>query len=431
MNGHQLVPRGPALPPEPPRGESGGGTLLKRVVQLVLVFSTAAVLVAVGYRLGMSSAESRTPSPASTPGAKMVKPGRGTPPAAKPGGPPAATAPAGGGGKAAVPDSFARRPVFSLAPLVKRIKPCVVNIYTTRLVPNRQGWFFGGRPWFGGAMRSSRSLGSGFIISKEGDVLTNAHVVRRAADIRARLADGRVFDASVIGTIKATDLALLRLQGASGLEPAKLGDSDKLRVGDWVVAVGNPFGLSHTVTQGIVSAKERTVRLRGGALDDFIQTDAAINPGNSGGPLFNLRGEVIGINTAIKRRAQGIGFAIPVNLARLLLTRLRSGGRIARGWLGVGLAPIGPTLAFQLGMGRPKGVLIVHVYPGSPAERVGLDAGDVLLTLNGKRIKRVNRFARRVAIMSPGSRIKLLVLRRGKKIRVQLKVGRMAVHRWE
>ena len=322
------------------------------------------------------------------------------------------------------------RPGSSLAPLVRRVASSVVNIYTTRVVPDRSGWFFGGAPWFDGSMRTSRSLGTGFVISKRGEVLTNAHVVRNAADIKVRLSDGRVYEAELVGSSRGIDLALLRMREAKRLRPAVLGNSDKLRVGDWVVAVGNPFGLSHTVTQGIVSAKERTVRLVRGALDDFIQTDAAINPGNSGGPLFDLRGRVVGINTAIKKQAQGIGFALPINLCRLLLPRLRAGGRIARGWLGVGLAAVDARIARRLKLDRAHGVLIVHVHRDSPAAQAGLGPGDVVLGVGGRPVRSVSHLVRRVALVVPGKTVRLELYRGGAKLSKRVRVGRMPMAAW-
>ncbi|MGI5861441.1 MAG: trypsin-like peptidase domain-containing protein, partial [Myxococcales bacterium] len=267
-------------------------------------------------------------------------------------------------------------PLASLAPLVKRLKPGVVNIYTTSVTrsPRRQApqgfvdpfeeffrRFNEGSP----GERRRQSLGSGFIINSDGYVLTNNHVVENAAGIRVKLNDGRELEAKAVGLDPKTDLALLKLQGKDvhDLPIVYLGDSDKLEVGDFTLAVGNPFGLDHSVSLGIVSAKERVIGA--GPYDDFIQTDAAINPGNSGGPLFNLRGEVVGVNTAIVAHGQGIGFAVPINMVKELLPQLLE-GRVVRGWLGVSIQDVTPELAAMLNLKEARGALVSAGMKGGP-----------------------------------------------------------------
>ncbi len=333
-------------------------------------------------------------------------------------------------------------PVASLAPLVERLRPCVVNISTVTAAkhppptrrqqarPHRQRGddfddffdrFFGGRPGpspdapdeFRGA-----SLGSGFLLDGEGFILTNNHVVKDATDIRVRLSDGREFGAKVIGRDGLTDVALIQLLNAPRdlPTPAVLGDSDALRQGDFVVAMGSPFGLRDTATLGIVSAKHRAGLNPGATYDDYIQTDAAINPGNSGGPLFNLRGEVVGINTLIvsPQIGQGIGFAVPISLAKALLPQLRDKGRVTRGFLGVEVADLTPDLleGFALKPGT-KGALVQGVKPRSPAAKAGVEAGDVIVQLNGKPIDSSGALTRAAALVSPGQTATVVVLRRG------------------
>ena len=229
-------------------------------------------------------------------------------------------------------------PPTSLAPLVKAVRPGVVNIAT-----RNEG--------------TSRSLGSGFVINADGLVVTNNHVVERAQQIHVRLADGREFEAVVVGRDPQTDLALLRLPDAKELPTVTLGDSDQLEIGDWVVAIGNPFGLDLSVTHGLISARERVIGV--GAFDDFIQTNALINPGNSGGPLFDMRGDVVGVTTAITSQGQGIGFAVPINMVKGLLPNLLDNGRPERGWLGLNVQ--------EVGEGAARAPVGVDVFPGSPA----------------------------------------------------------------
>jgi serine protease Do len=262
--------------------------------------------------------------------------------------------------------------------------------------------------------------GSGFIISEDGYILTNNHVISGADQVRVRLDDHRIFDAQVIGSDPRTDVALVKIESEVSLPWVELGSSEDTHVGDWVVAIGNPFGLDHTVTAGIVSAKGRV--LGAGPYDDFIQTDASINPGNSGGPLFNLRGEVVGINTAVSSRGSGIGFAVPVDMVSEILDELKTEGGVSRGWMGVGLQDLTPALAERLGLNLEKGVLLSAVYPETPAHDAGLEVGDVLLSLDGEEIASSDALVRSVGKKRPGEQI-LLSIRRGernKKIRVTL-----------
>jgi len=314
-------------------------------------------------------------------------------------------------------------PLPSLAPLVRELEPAVVSVATSSVVRRRRGIdpfeeFF--RPYMGeqGGQGQGRMVprgqGSGFIIHESGLVLTNNHVIDGADQIDVRLADGRDFKAKVVGRDPKTDVALLRLENASDLPTVYLGDSDRLEVGDWVVAIGNPFGLAHSVSVGIVSAKERFIGA--GPYDDFIQTDAAINPGNSGGPLFNARGEVIGINTAIVAQGQGIGFAVPINLVKVLVPQLEETGTVARGWLGVAIQDLTPELAKSLKLpARAKGALVADVVPGSPAERAGLQHGDLVVSVDGKEIGDYAQLSRTIALLPPGKSVRLGVLREGKR----------------
>jgi len=260
-----------------------------------------------------------------------------------------------------------------------------------------------------------QGLGSGVIVSADGYVLTSNHVVAGAEEITVRLADDREFDAKVIGNDPPTDIALIKIE-AAGLPVAALGDSDKMEVGDWVLAVGAPLGLQKTVTAGIISA---TGRANVGIADyeDFIQTDAAINPGNSGGPLVNLRGEVIGINTAIASRSggyMGIGFAVPSNMARDVMNRLREKGEVVRGWLGVSIQNLSKELAASMGLASAEGALVSEVFAGGPAGKAGVKAGDVIMEYNGKPVKDVTELRTAVAWTEPGKKVDMVVLRGGK-----------------
>lgn len=340
----------------------------------------------------------------------------------------------------------------SLADLAERLRPMVVNIRTETIVPSQRGipgmpgdpWsemfrkFFEGNPFFEPPpglpqrrrqrQRKSSSLGSGFIIDKSGLVLTNNHVISKATTITVVFADKKTRKATVVGRDPRTDLALLRVELKPGEElPAvKLGNSDKLRVGDWVMAIGNPFGLSHTVTAGIVSAKGRIIGA--GPYDDFIQTDASINPGNSGGPLFDLEGNVVGINTAIFSRSGGnigIGFAIPVNVAKKIIPQLRTGS-VTRGFLGVSLQPWNKKLAKRFGLEKPEGALVRKVVENSPAMKAGIKRGDIIVSLNGKKIANFRALSLIAADLKPATKVTMDIIRRGKKISLSLIVGKLS-----
>ncbi|MCI5120055.1 MAG: DegQ family serine endoprotease, partial [Candidatus Electrothrix sp. AUS4] len=258
--------------------------------------------------------------------------------------------------------------------------------------------------------------GSGFLISSEGLILTNNHVVDDADTIRVRLADKREFTASVVGTDPQSDVALIKIDG-SNLPTLSLGDSDKLEVGEWVIAIGSPFELSQTVTVGVVSAKGRS-RMGISDYENFIQTDAAINPGNSGGPLLNIHGKVIGINTAIFSRTggnMGIGFAIPINMAKSVEEQLRSNGKVTRGWLGVAIQDMNEDLAESFGVNKAEGILVAEVTKDSPAEKAGIQRGDILLSLNGTKLIDVADLRNRIAMSTPGNKVTLALIREGKK----------------
>jgi serine protease Do len=325
-------------------------------------------------------------------------------------------------------------PMPSLAPLVKVLKPGVVNISTTSVVHSRMRRHGPGgqdpfeeffRRFHGGMPEESQrqSLGSGMVLSSKGYLLTNNHVVEGATEIRAKLDDGREFEAEIVGRDPRTDVALLKLKGndVGELPTVTLGDSDALQVGDFVVAAGNPFGLDHSVSMGIVSAKERNIGAT--QYDDFIQTDAAINPGNSGGPLFNTRGEVVGVNTAIVAQGQGIGFAVPINMVKELLPQLLEKHKVTRGWLGVSIQAVTPEIAKMLKLDRPRGALVAGVMKKSPAESAGLKAGDVVVGVNGRKVESFFQLSRHVAFMPAGQKAQLTVLREGKERSIDVKVG--------
>ncbi len=316
----------------------------------------------------------------------------------------------------------------ALSDIVKHVKPAVVNISSRKVVrPNagvyRQDPFFG--RYFGLPQEQPQnSLGSGFIINKDGTILTNNHVVQNADEIDVKLSDGRKFVAKVIGTDPKTDIAVIRIQGGNGDFPiVPLGDSNNLEVGEWVVAVGNPFGLGQTVTAGIVSAKGRVIGA--GPYDDFIQTDASINPGNSGGPLFNLNGDVVGINTAIIASGQGIGFAIPISMAKSTVDQLLQNGKVSRGYLGVGIQDVTADLAKSFGLNSEKGALIASVYPGGPAEKAGIEAGDIILNFNGKNLETSHDLPLFVSQTPVGTNVMVEVLRKGGKKTLQVQVGEL------
>lgn len=318
----------------------------------------------------------------------------------------------------------------TFARVAEVIKPAVININTvSRGLPGRTPFeeFFGEeffRRFFGETPERipQRSLGSGVIVDPAGVALTNAHVVDRATAIEVITLDGSKHKATVVGMDKKTDLAVLRLDdGKRTFSYARLGDSDKMQVGDWVIAVGSPFGLQSTVTAGIISAKARQIGQ--GPFDDFLQTDAAINPGNSGGPLVNMQGEIIGINTAIVAGGSGIGFAIPSNMARRIYTELIARGKVSRGWLGVSIQALTPELAKSFGAKDSEGVLISDVVPDSPAAKAGLQPGDILLEFEGKRMEGPADLQRAVGLTRPGTASTIKIWRDRSEKTLEIRIG--------
>lgn len=270
---------------------------------------------------------------------------------------------------------------------------------------------------------SPPALGTGVIVDKEGHILTNNHVVGDADEVVVRLQDQRSVKAKIIGKDERSDLAVIKIS-AKDLVPASLGDSDSLKIGEWVVAAGNPFGLDNTITAGIVSAKGRSI-IGGGQYEDFIQTDAAINPGNSGGPLVNLQGEVVGINTAIFSRSggyMGIGFAIPMNMARSVMESLIKKGKVIRGWLGVGIQNLTDQAAQSFNYPSTEGALVGHVEPDGPAAKAGIKQGDIIVALNGNKVKNINQLRNTIAITTPGKSIDVDLIRQGRKQTISVKV---------
>ncbi|NIP39707.1 MAG: DegQ family serine endoprotease [Candidatus Dadabacteria bacterium] len=335
--------------------------------------------------------------------------------------------------------------LLSLSELVKTLKPSVVNISTTNVVQRRSSPF--GRSPFGspfgdeddpfedffekffegGPQREYKQsgLGSGFIISEDGFIVTNNHVIEKANDIKIILENGKSYQAEIIGKDPKTDLALLKIEPEpeEDLPAISFGRSDVLDIGDWVVAIGNPFGLGHTVTAGIVSAKGRSLGL--GSYDDFIQTDAAINPGNSGGPLFNLDGEVVGVNTAIFARAQGIGFAIPASLAVNVIDQLKNSGKVVRGWLGVLVQQVSPEIAEGFGLQETKGALVADVTPDGPADKAGIKRGDVITEFDNITINEMAELPKSVAVTRPGTKSRVELIRDGKIKNVTVVLGEL------
>jgi serine protease Do len=324
-------------------------------------------------------------------------------------------------------------PSGSFAQVAETVAPAVVNINTvtrgrTGRTPIEE--FFGEeffRRFFGEVPereQSQRSLGSGVLVDPSGIVLTNAHVVERATEIEAVTADGKKHRAKLVGVDRRTDLAVLRLQGGGPYPAATLGDSDRVKVGDWVLAIGSPFGLQQTVTAGIISAKGRNIEQ--GPFDDFLQTDAAINPGNSGGPLVNMSGEVVGINSAILSRTgqyAGIGFAIPSNMAKRIYTELVAKGKVTRGWLGVSIQPLTPELAKGFGLKEPKGVLISDVVQDSPADKAGIAAGDIIVEFDRKRVETPQDLQKAVGLTAPGKSVPIKVWRDKGEKALEIRIG--------
>jgi len=330
----------------------------------------------------------------------------------------------------------------SFSHLAKKASPSVVNISTVKVIkggrqvplpfgPNDPFREFFERFFGDQAPRDfkQRSLGTGFIIDKQGFILTNNHVVEQTDEIKVTLNDKTEFDAKIIGRDPKTDLALIRIESDHPLTPLPLGDSDKLEVGDWVIAIGNPFGLGHTVTAGIVSAKYR--RIGAGAYDNFIQTDASINPGNSGGPLLNTSGEVVGVNSAILSQSGGsvgIGFAIPINMAKDLLPQLKK-GKVVRGWLGVMIQEITPELKDKLNLKEERGALVGDVVAEGPADKAGIKRGDVIVSFDGKEISEANDLPFIVASTPVGKTVTVEVIRIGKKEHFQVQIEELKEER--
>jgi serine protease Do len=337
-----------------------------------------------------------------------------------------------------------RKTSKAFAGIAKRATPAVVAVKVEKTITQNMQTF--NSPFddeffrrFFGPQFSPRSQprsekregqGSGFIISEDGYILTNNHVVADVDKITVVLKDGRKLDAKVIGTDDKSEVALIKVD-AKDLPMVELGDSDELEVGEWVIAVGNPFGLSETVTVGVVSAKGRQIGITDGGYEDFIQTDAAINPGNSGGPLLNVDGKVIGINTAIISQSggyMGVGLAIPINMAKQIKDQLMTTGKVERGYIGVTMNPEGltPELAESFGLDKSSGVLVTEVEPDSPADKAGLKQGDVILKMNGKETRSNEALRNTVSLMAPGTKIKLTVFRDGKEKEITVEVGSLS-----
>ena len=331
----------------------------------------------------------------------------------------------------------------AIAKVAAEVSPAVVSIYTTKTVHMPEWPGFAPVPpgspfedWFKRGPRGTepkqrkyrrRGLGSGFIIdAAKGYIVTNHHVVDKAEDIKVRLGDKRELDGKVVGSDKKTDLAVIRIK-ADRLKQLKLGDSDRLKVGEFVIAVGSPFGLRETVTSGIVSGKGRS-NLDIEDYEDFIQTDAAINIGNSGGPLVNIEGEVVGVNTAILSRtggSVGVGFAIPVNMAKSIINQLVRTGKVTRGWLGVMIQDLSAEMADRFNLERPEGALVSQVIEGTPAAKAGLKPGDVIIEYNSQPVKNVTKLRTRVAATAPNSNVKVVVIRDGKRKTLATKIGEL------
>jgi len=325
--------------------------------------------------------------------------------------------------------------------VAKKVQPAVVNVTTEKTITMRP-WerfgddFFKGSPFedffrgFGSPRekgkefrQKQRSGGSGVIVDKEGYILTNNHVVEGADKVKVQLNDGREFTATVKGQDSRTDLAVLQIK-AKDLPSASLGDSDKLEVGEWAIAIGSPFGLEHTVTVGVISAKGRS-GLGTGTYEDFIQTDASINPGNSGGPLINIDGEVIGINAMIIQPGTGIGFAIPINMAKQILNDLIKHGKVVRPWLGISVQDLTPEMMEHFKVKEKEGVLVGQIYPETGAEKAGLVSGDIIKSLDDKTIKNVNELVKEIQKKKVGQKVKLNIIRDGKPTTIEVTLTSM------
>ncbi len=338
------------------------------------------------------------------------------------------------------------RTAKAFAAIVKQVKPAVVFVKVEKTLKTKASpvfpfadpfRFFFGQPGFGNFFgpgpkfqrpvpRTYKEIGqgSGFIISPNGYILTNNHVVSNSDKITVKLADGRVFKAKIIGTDPQSDVAVIKIN-AHNLPTIPLGNSDKLQVGEWVIAIGNPFGLSQTVTVGVVSAKGRS-GIGINDYEDFIQTDAAINPGNSGGPLINIHGQAVGMNTAIYSKSggfMGIGFAIPINMVKIIKNQLIKNGKVTRGWLGVVIQNVTEDLAQEFGLPEPEGALVSQVEKHTPADRAGMKSGDVILYYRGKKIKNVGELRNMVALTRPGTEVKIVVMRNGHLKTLTVKIG--------
>jgi serine protease Do len=346
---------------------------------------------------------------------------------------------------------FSTRIANSAAPpdfaaLAEKLSPTVVNVYTTQTVevsssphqfffpdemeiPEPFKRFFGipDMPEQAPKREMKRtSLGSGVIFTADGYIITNNHVVENADEINVTLDTYEEYEATIVGRDPKSDVALLKIEPKTDLPFVTFGDSDTLRVGEWVLAIGNPFGLQKTVTAGIVSAKGRSINNE--SYGNFIQTDASINPGNSGGPLFNLNGEMVGVNTAIFSRTGGnigIGFAIPINMAKNVLAQLKEHGKVTRGWLGVMIQQVTPDLADNFGLDRPIGALVGQVVPDSPADKAGLNAGDVIIEYNGKEVSQMSMLPAMVANTSVGEKANIVLIRDGQKQNITVEIGKL------
>ncbi|HHJ52673.1 MAG TPA: DegQ family serine endoprotease [Caldithrix abyssi] len=321
--------------------------------------------------------------------------------------------------------------------MVEKVRPTIVSIYTEKNVKVQMDPFFyffrdfGQMPndQFHQPEMKQRGLGSGIIISSDGYILTNNHVVEDVDDIRVKLIDGREFKAKLVGNDPSTEIGLIKIK-AKDLPVAILGDSDKLRIGEWVMAIGNPLELTSTVTAGIVSALHRDINIIRGknsvsSIENFIQTDAAINPGNSGGALVNLKGEVIGVNTAIATRTNyymGYGFAVPINIAKKVVQDLKEYGEVRRGYLGVYIAPVDPVTAKGVKLSKPRGVLVTSVIKGSAADKAGIKEGDVIFSVDGKEVNQPNELQAKIGTHNPGDKVKLVIWRDGKTMTFTVKL---------
>jgi serine protease Do len=325
----------------------------------------------------------------------------------------------------------------AISDVAEKAMPAVVHIEVTQrvaapgpLFPFENDPFF--RYFFGRPQgprnyrREVRGIGTGMVIDNQGHILTNHHVVAGASRINVKMASGEEFEAKLVGTDPKTDLAVIRIKPPAKLPFLPFGNSDKVRVGEWVVAIGNPRGLEQTVTAGIISAKHRTGILDPSSYQDYIQTDAAINPGNSGGPLLNLAGEVIGVNAAIVSESggfEGIGFAIPSNMAMVIADALIKNGRVVRGWLGLNVQEMTAAVARSLDLKVLKGALVAEVVAGGPADKAGIRRGDVIVSLNGMPVESANDFRNRIATTPVGQRVQIGILRRGERITLEAVVG--------